>query len=162
MLAKPCQIGRIDDLGVLNAPPHVAFVRFRQFLDCANDFCVGGVPNRVHGRLEAVHRCPHHEVADFGAGEKLEPGLTRRIGIGFFQPSAAAAQSAIEIQLYAAQPKFVVIQPWAWMRPGDRDHVVDAGCISENPHRKPASVARTAVALPIVHSCAHVGYGGNT
>ena len=103
MFAKLLQIGGVDNLHMFNPPAHIAFICFRQFLDRADNFGICRIADRVYRGLKPVHRCPHHQVADFGAGQKLKASLSRRVGIGFFEPSTPAAQGAIKIQLHAAK-----------------------------------------------------------
>ena len=142
---------------MFNPPAHIAFICFGQFLDRADDFGIRRIANGVHRGLKPVHRCPHHQVADFGARQKLQASLSGRVGIGFLEPSTPAAQSAIKIQLHAAQPQFVVVQPRAWRRARNSDHIVDATGIGKYPDGQPSRIACSAIALPIVQRRTHVG-----
>ena len=157
MLAKPLQVGGVDNLDMLDAPTLVALICRRQFLDCADNLGIGRITNGVDCGLEPVHRRPDHEVADFRACQKLQSGLSRCIRIWFFQPCASAAQSAVKIKLHTTKPQLVIIQPWAWPRSGDGNHIVDASGITKYADRQPAGIACTAIALPVVHGGAHIG-----
>ena len=79
LLREALEIGRIDDLGMLDPPAAVALVGERELLDRIEQLRVGGVADRVDRDLEAVHRGAAHQVAQGRVGQEVEPVLAGRV-----------------------------------------------------------------------------------
>ena len=90
-------VGDVDDLRMLDPPAPVAGVGPRQLLDSAQHLRVGGVADRVHRELEAVHRGAAHQVAELGVVEELQPAHSRRVRVGRLEPRPPRPQRAVGV-----------------------------------------------------------------
>ena len=147
------QIGRIDDLGMLDPPAPVAPIGGGKLLDRVEQSGIGLVADRVDRDLEIVHRRPAHQILEHGVVDQGQAALAGRVAIGLLQPGAARAERAVEIELHADHPEPPVIEPGRRPGAGDGEQIVDPRGVGEDPDaQRPASPARriTAQSSPLV------------
>ena len=160
MLAEPRQIGRIDDLRVLDPPAPIALVGRRELVDGVQHHRIGAVADRVNRDLEVVDTRAAHEVAELGLVHAQQPGVGGIVRVRRFQRGAARAEGAVEEQLETVEPEPVVIKPRGRSRAADQGHRVDPERIGDDPDAQRAQIPGAAIGLPVLDRSAHVADGG--
>ena len=154
------QIGRIDDLGMLDPPATVAFIGGGKLVDRVEHGGVGLIADRMDRDLEMVHRRPAHHILERGVADQRKAALARRVAIGLLQPGAARAERAVQIELHADHAQPPVIEPGRRPGAGDGEQVVDPRGVGEDADAQGARVPGAAHHRPILGARPHVGDGG--
>ena len=157
MLAEPGDVGRVDDLRVLDPPAPIPAIGCAHFLDGGEQGHVGFVANCVGGDLELVERGAAHQVFQLRIAGDAQALGARRIGIGRFQAGPTRTERAVEVKLHPVQAQAVLIKPGRRAGAADQAHGIGPGGIGHDPDAQRAGVSRAAIGLPILYAGAHVG-----
>ena len=161
MLCEKGDIGRIDNLRVLDAPPPIAIEFFGHLVDGGKRLCIRGIADRMDRNLKIADGSAYQRVAELGLGHQRKTGVPRIVRIGGLKPGSARSQSTIQIEFDAIKAQLVVVKPPGRAGARDEIHRIRPGGISHDAHGQPALVTGTAEGLPILDRGPHVGNGSD-
>lgn len=123
---KARDIGRIEMLGMLDAPAQITFlgVLAKNTLVEVEDLAIGAVPDGMDAEVEAVVDGDFGGLADVGDILGIEAaivGSTRgQIGVGLEEPGAARAERTVHLALDGADGKMIVREADHFVLPDTR------------------------------------------
>jgi hypothetical protein len=156
---KARDVGRIDDLEMLDPPAAVAPVFARELLINADHLRIGRIADGVRCGLEAGGGRAVLHCQKLGVRMAWKAARIALVGIGLLEPGAARAQRSVGEEFRADHPQLFSVEPRR--RAGHlRKRTVQR--IRHQAHFQPAGVTGATIGVPVVERCAHCADSGHS